>query len=160
VLLDPAHDRGTFSSGSAPLDLYFRERVTQDIRRRVTACFVALSRDDRIAGYYTLAATSVLLGDLPEKFIKRLPRYPSVPAVRMGRLAVAESFKNQGLGSALLADALTRAVRSDIAAYSLVVDAKDEIAANFYRHHGFLELASEPLTLFLPLATVPVSASR
>jgi ribosomal protein S18 acetylase RimI-like enzyme len=160
VLLDPAHDRGTFSSGSAPLDLYFRERVTQDIRRRVTACFVALSRDDRIAGYYTLAATSVLLGDLPEKFIKRLPRYPSVPAVRMGRLAVAESFKNQGLGSALLADALTRAVRSDIAAYALVVDAKDEIAANFYRHHGFLALVNEPLMLFLPLTTAPISATR
>ena len=160
VLLDPALDRGTFHSGSEPLDLYFRERVTQDIHRRVTACFVALSLDDRIAGYYTLAATSVLLGDLPEKFIKRLPRYPSVPAVRMGRLAVAESFKNQGLGSALLADALTRAVRSDIAAYALVVDAKDEIAANFYRHHGFLELASEPLTLFLPLAAAPVSATR
>lgn len=63
-------------------------------------------------------------------------------------------------GSALLADALIRAVRSDIAAYALVVDAKDDIAANFYRHHGFLELTGEPLTLFLPLATAPVSATR
>jgi hypothetical protein len=42
------------------------------------------------------------------------------------------------------------------AAYALVVDAKDDTAAKFYRHHGFLETASEPLTLFLPLATVPV----
>ncbi len=155
VLLDAAHDRSLFKSGSAPLDSYLRERVTQDIRRRVTACFVALSRDGRLAGYYTLASASVLLGDLPEKYSKRMPRYPSVPAVRMGRLAVDETFKGQALGGALLADALTRAVRSDIAAYALVVDAKDAVAASFYRHHGFLELISEPLTLFLPLATVP-----
>lgn len=160
VSLDPAHDRGMFKSGTDPLDLYLRERVTQDIRRRVTACFVALSRDGRVAGYYTLASTSILLGDLPEKYIKKLPRYPSIPAVRMGRLAVDETFKGQGLGGALLADALTRTVRSDIAAYALVVDAKDAVAANFYRHHGFLELASEPLTLFLPLATAPVSSAK
>ena len=55
----------------------------------------------------------------------------------------------------MLADALTRVVRSAIAAYALVVDAKDNIAADFYRHHGFLETVNEPLTLFLPLATVP-----
>ncbi len=139
VPLDRTHDRSTFNSGSEPLDCYFRERVTQDIRRRVTACFIALSIDGRIAGYYTLASASVFLGDLPAKLIKKLPRYPSVPAVRMGRLAVDQAFKGQGLGGALLADALTRVVHSDIAAYALVVDAKDNVAADFYRHHGFLE---------------------
>ena len=59
-------------------------------------------------------------------------------------------------GRALLADALTRVVRSEIAAYALMVDAKDEKAADFYRHHGFLETATSPLTLFLPLAAAPV----
>ncbi len=88
IPLNKAHDRSTFNSGSEPLDCYFRERVTQDIRRRVTACFVAISCDGRIAGYYTLASASVFLGDLPEKLTKKLPRYPSVPVVRMGRLAV------------------------------------------------------------------------
>ena len=156
VPIDQAHDRSTFNSGSESLDCYFRERVTQDIRRRVTACFVALSSDGRIVGYYTLASASVFLGDLPAKLIKKLPRYPSVPAVRMGRLAVDQAFKGQGLGGALLADALIRVVRSEIAAYALVVDAKDNTAADFYRHHGFLETANKPLTLFLPLATAPV----
>jgi hypothetical protein len=74
--------------GSEPLDSYFKERVTQDVWRRVTACFVALSNDGRIAGYYTLASTSVFIGDLPAKLIKKLPRYPSVPVVRLERLAV------------------------------------------------------------------------
>ena len=155
VPLDHTPDRSRFNSGAEPLDGYFRERVTQDIKRRVTACFVALSGDGCIAGYYTLASASVFIGDLPAELTKRLPRYPSVPAVRMGRLAVDQAFKGQGLGAALLADALMRVVRSEIAAYALIVDAKDERAAGFYRHHGFLETAMEPLTLFLPLATVP-----
>ena len=104
--LDLAHHRSTFRSGSEPLDRYFRQQVTQDIRRRVTACFAALTHEDRVAGYYTLASASILLADLPEQLCKKLPRYPSVPAVRMGRLAVDLDFKGQGLGGALLADAL------------------------------------------------------
>jgi ribosomal protein S18 acetylase RimI-like enzyme len=157
VPLDHAHDRRKFNSGSRPLDGYFRERVMQDIKRKVTACFVALSNEGCIVGYYTLASTSVFVGDLPAELTRKLPRYPSVPAVRMGRLAVDQTFKGQGLGAALLADALMRVVRSEIAAYALVVDAKDERAAGFYRHHGFVETAIKPLTLFLPLATVPTA---
>jgi GNAT superfamily N-acetyltransferase len=146
-------DRTTFSSGSAPLDRYFQQQVTQEIRRRVTACFVALSSDQLIAGYYTIAATSVPLIGLPPSTAKKLPRYPLVPAVRMGRLAVDEKFKGQGLGAALLADALSRSLISDIAAYAMLVDAKDDKAAAFYLHHGFIPLPDSPLSLFLPLAT-------
>ncbi len=155
--LDETHDRSTFKSGSGPLDTYFFQQVTQDIRRRITACFVALDMAEspsRVAGFYTLASTSVLLADLPPGIGKKLPRYPSVPAVRMGRLAVDENFKGQGLGGALLADALARVARAEIAAFALVVDAKDDAATSFYRHHGFIVLPDSPLTLFLPLATV------
>jgi GNAT superfamily N-acetyltransferase len=152
--LDAVHDRAVFDSGSEPLDRYFREQVTQDVRRRVAACFVALTEERRIAGFYTLASASLLLADLPASLGKKLPRYPTVPAVRLGRLAVDQIFKGQGLGGALLADALDRAARSEIAAYAMLVDAKDESAAAFYRHHGFIPLPDSPLTLFLPLATV------
>lgn len=151
--LDTSHDRRTFCSGSPLLDRYLREQVTQDIRRRVAACFVAVTDEQRIAAYYTLASASLLLADLPITTGKKLPRYPTVPAVRMGRLAVDQAFKGQGLGSAMLADALERTARSEIAAFALMVDAKDEIAAAFYRHHGFIALPDSPLTLFLPLAT-------
>ena len=152
--LDAAHDRAAFHSDSELLNRYLREQVTQDIRRRVAACFVALTDDRKVAGYYTLASASLLLADLPASTIKKLPRYPTVPAVRMGRLAVDQTFKGQGLGGALLADALHRAARSDIAAFALMVDAKDEAAAAFYRHHGFIALPDSVLSLFLPLATV------
>jgi ribosomal protein S18 acetylase RimI-like enzyme len=152
--LDAAHDRAKFHCDSEPLNRYLREQATQDIRRRVAACFVALANGQRIAGYYTLASASLYLADLPASTIKKLPRYPTLPAVRMGRLAVDHEFKGQGLGGALLADALERAARSEIAAFVLVVDAKDEAAADFYKHHGFMALPDSPLTLFLPLATV------
>ena len=154
-LLDAALDRSQFQSGSEPLDRYFKEQVTQDIRRRVTACFVALDQENRVAGYYTLASASVPLTDLPVSLAKKLPRYPSIPTVRMGRLAVDQTFKGQGLGAALLADALDRAIHSEIAAYALVVDAKDDVATAFYRHHGFIALPDTLLTLFLPLASLP-----
>ena len=151
-LLGDNHNRAGFSCGSEPLDRYFSQQVTQDVRRRITACFVALDAVDAIAGYYTLASTSILLADLPTSLAKKLPRYPSVPAIRMGRLAVDAAFKGQGLGGALLADALRRAISAEIAAFALVVDAKDLRAAAFYQHHGFVALPDSALTLFLPLS--------
>ena len=159
TLLNATHDRAAFNSDSEPLNRYLREQVSQDVRRRVAACFVALADEQRIAGYYTLASASLLLSDLPTSVGKKLPRYPSVPAVRMGRLAVDQAFKGCGLGSALLADALDRAARSEIAAYAMMVDAKDNSAAAFYRHHGFIALPDSPRTLFLPLASLSFSCT-
>ena len=154
VSLNKMHNRVLFNSDSEPLNHYLRQQVSQDIRRRIAACFVAVTDDGRIVAYYTLASASLLLADLPIETAKKLPKYPTVPAVRMGRLAVDNAFIGQGLGAALLADALTRASCSEIAAYALIVDAKDEKSTNFYKHHGFIALPDAPLCLFLPLATV------
>ncbi len=154
VPLDLDTDRSSFECGVEPLNRYFRTQVSQDIKRRVTACFTALDTTGRVAGYYTLASASILLTDLAENLAKKLPRYPNVPAVRMGRLAVDQNFKGKGLGAALFADALRRPMTTEIAAYAFVVDAKDESAAEFYAHHGFLATAENPLFLYLPLATV------
>lgn len=155
--LDASHDRGGFCSGTDPLDRYLREQATQDVRRRIAACHVLLD-GDRVLGYYTLAASSVPLQDLPQTLAKKLPRYPLVPAVRLGRLAVDRSLRGQGYGGALLADALQRAAHADIAAYALLVDAKDAAAAAFYRHHGFIDLVDAGSTLFLPLAGIAALA--
>jgi GNAT superfamily N-acetyltransferase len=152
--LGSSHDRMNFNSGVVALDKYLREQATQDIRRRASACFVALENPgNKIAGYYTLAAGGVPLTDLPEALIKRLPRYPSVPVARLGRLAVDQGHRGRKLGGALLWDAGLRALRSEVAAFALVVDAKDANAEAFYRHHGFLAFGSQPMQLILPLAT-------
>ena len=151
--LGPHHDRAGFSSGVAALDRYLREQVTQAVRRRVTACYMATEANTSlVAGYYTLAAAGILLGDLPEQLVKRMPRYPSVPVARLGRLAVDQSHQGRQLGAALLWDAATRAARSDVAMFALVVDAKDERAEAFYRRHGFLTFGSLARQLILPLA--------
>ena len=153
VPLETAHDRTVFNSGSDPLDRYLREQVTQDIRRRVAACFVALTDEHRIVGYYSLASASLLLADLPQSSSKRLPRFPSVPVVRLGRLAVDLRYKGQGLGGSLLADALDRAARPEIDACALMVDALGRTVVTFYKHHGFIALPDSPMALFLPFAT-------
>jgi ribosomal protein S18 acetylase RimI-like enzyme len=146
------HDRTGFSCGVEVLDRYLRQQLTQDVRRRVTACYVAVEASGgRIAGYYTLAAAGIPLADMPAEFARRLPRYSSVPVARLGRLAVDHAYQGRKLGSALLWDAVQRCRRSEIAVFALVVDAKDEQAVAFYRHHGFTPFVSQPRQLVLPL---------
>lgn len=147
--LATTHDRRAFTCGVEPLDRYFREQVTQDIRRRITNCFVALDRDGAVAAFYTFAATSLPLTELPPETARRLPRYPILPAALVGRLAVARDRVGHGLGGALLADALLRARRAEPAIFALIVEAKDEGAGRFYAHHGFRAFISRKLAMFL-----------
>jgi GNAT superfamily N-acetyltransferase len=150
--LVPNHDRTEFRCGVDALDRYFRQQAGQDVRRRASACFVAREiATNRIAGFYTLAAGGVSLANMPTELAKRLPRYPTVPVARLGRLAVALGYHGLKLGGALLWDAVERASRSEVAVYALLVDAKDEQAERFYVHHGFVALGGAPRTLVLPL---------
>ena len=152
--LDGSHDRSTFASGEQPLDRYFQTQATQDIRRRVANCFVAIETlTGQVAAYYTIASASVHTPDLPPETTQRLPRYPTMPVVRIGRLAVDQRYQGRGLGKALLADAAMKAITAAPASFALLVDAKNDQAIAFYQHHGFRQLGSSPNTLFLPLAT-------
>jgi ribosomal protein S18 acetylase RimI-like enzyme len=156
VIIEPLgdHDRDGFSCGVEPLDRYFRQQVTQDIRRYLTNCFVAVGADSGIlAGYFTFAASSIALDDLPADETKKLPRYRTLPAGLIGRLGVDIRFRKRGIGSVLLADAAKRASQATPAVFALLVDAKDDAAIAFYRHHGFAALQSEPRRLFLPVAS-------
>lgn len=149
--LNAAHDRATFDCGVAALNTYLAKQASQDEKRRVASCFIALeTATSRIAGYYTLSAASVDLRDIPAALAKKLPRYPAIPTIRLGRLAVSTALRSQGLGAALLWDAMERAAKVEIGAFALLVDAKDESAARFYAHHGFTAFADRPLLLFRP----------
>jgi hypothetical protein len=115
---------------------------------------VPVDQPTRIAGFYTLSAASVVLSDFPPEFVRRLPRYQSVPAILVGRLARDSSFP--GLGETLLWNALQRAWKCslDVAAAAVVVDAKDDNARDFYLRHGFAPLTNAPQRLFLPIKMV------
>jgi predicted N-acetyltransferase YhbS len=134
------------------LDRYFRHQVGQDVRKRVATCFVAREiTTGAVASYYTLSGGSVRLSELPAGISKRLPRYPAVPVALLGRLAVATGFRKRGLGAVMLWHAAETARRSEVAVFGLVVDAKDDASADFYRQHGFIDFGTGGRTLILPL---------
>jgi ribosomal protein S18 acetylase RimI-like enzyme len=151
--LAPSHDRKAFSCEVPALDRYLRELATQDVKRRVSNCFVACDAAGIVAGYYTFAACSLPLAELTGEEVRRLPRYPLLPAGLIGRLAVDRRFRGRRLGGAMIMDAVLRATRADPAIFAIIVDAKDAAAVSFYEHLGFRRFGSRPMSLFLPVAT-------
>ena len=150
--LGKQHDRATFTCGSEPLDRYFKTQVTQDIRRRVAKCMVAIDvATSAVGGFYTLSAMSLALAEIPDTLTKGLPRYPILPVVLMGRLAVATKAQGHKLGTALLAHAVEYVATGNIGAFALVIDAKDDVAQRFYERHGFVAITGHPRRLILPL---------
>jgi predicted GNAT family N-acyltransferase len=153
--LDPAiHDRQGFECGVPALDEYLHRFAEQHRRRGISSVYVLTepAQPERILGYYTLSAAEVDGQRLTEAERKKLPRYP-VPCFRMGRLACRTDQRGLGLGKLLLGCAVDRCLkaRQQVAAYALVVDAKDDVAKAFYVHFGFESLRDAPLTLYLPL---------
>ena len=97
------------------------------------------------------------LDQLPPETQKKLPRYRDVPVARIGRLAVDQKHRGQGLGGALVADALKRVIFSGIGCFAVVVDAKDDDAISFYKHLGFDSLQDQHGVLYLSIATAKKS---
>jgi GNAT superfamily N-acetyltransferase len=155
--LDDAHDRAGFTCGVESLDCYFQTQAGQDVRRRANGVFVLSDKTEpgRVLGYYTLCATALAPGDVPEAARKHIPRYPLVSATLIGRLAVEKDRQGQRLGAVLLVDALRRALASaeTVGSSMIVVDALDDGAAAFYAAHGFVRLP-DALRLVLPMRTV------
>jgi len=150
-----SEDRSGFDSGTPELDEYLKQRARQDIRRRISGCYIAVDPSSAmIAGYYTISACHVRLTDLPDAWRKKLPRYPNIPAVLVGRLAVDRRFRGRKIGSGLIVDAATRSMRAEVVVNLMVVDAKDDAATRFYRHHGFVENPDNPKQLFVPLKRI------
>jgi GNAT superfamily N-acetyltransferase len=148
------HDRAIFSSGNARIDRYFQQTVSQDIKRNYAACYVLVERSTaRLAGFYTLSSHSIALSDVTAELARKLPRYPSVPAVLMGWMGRNLAFHGAGVGSLLLYDAISRVAKSPIGVHALCADAIDEAAAAFYLKHQFQPFVSRPQSLFLPMKT-------
>lgn len=149
--LHQRHDRASFACGVSELDDWFRSRAGQDQRRRVAQIFVAVD-EHGVAGFYSLSMFTLALDHIPAALARKLPRYDAIPAALIGRLARHTRVAGSGLGDLLVADAITRvlAASTSIAAYAIVVDAKDDRGRRFYESHGFASLPSRPNRLFLP----------
>ncbi|WP_320410171.1 GNAT family N-acetyltransferase [Mesorhizobium sp. Root157] len=137
-----------------PLDRYLKTQAGQDVRKRVASCFVLTEVGPAPIAFYTLTSTSIALHDLPTSMAKKLPRYPSVPATLMGRLAVDRRHRGRRLGELMIMDAFSRALRSEIATCAFVVDAKNETAERFYKAYAFLPLGETGNRFFMPMAEI------
>ncbi len=148
------HDRAAFSCSVASLDTYIQRQARQDLERKLAAVFILTADNKTIAGFYTLSAHTILAADLPDAMAKRLPRFP-LPVTLLGRMAVSESLRGQGLGEFLLMHALERAWLGSrqVASWAVVVDAKMG-ARDFYLKYDFTALPLQPDRLLLPMKTI------
>lgn len=142
--LDSTHNRSEFSCGKESLDYYLKNQASQDIKRKLSACFVLPDMEcNLIKGYYTLSSASIPLELLPGPLREKLPKsYKSIPATLLARLAINLPYQNQGIGKLLLLDAFNRSYDTSIsiASFAVVVDPLDEQAQSFYTKYGFISL--------------------
>jgi hypothetical protein len=109
------HARAAFLSGNDRVDLYFRETVSQVVKRKYAACYDLIERSTgKVAGFYMLSAHSIPMNDVAPELAKKLPRYPSVPVVLIGWMGRDLAFRGAGVGSLLLYDAISRVSKAPI----------------------------------------------
>ena len=144
-----------FESGHPALDAWLRSYASQSQRRDAARTFVAVV-EEIVIGYFTLVAGQVNHHDATEDVRRGLSKHFPIPVAILARLAVDDGHQGQGLGAALLRDALVRVARTsrEIGIRAVVVHAVDDAAVSFYEHHGFRPLSSEPGTLMVTLADI------
>jgi GNAT superfamily N-acetyltransferase len=155
--LNSGHRKNEFSCGKEMLDNYLHRQANQDIKRKLSACFVINDQESSLLqGYYTLANNSIPRDVIPKQYQAKLPKsYSSIPTTLLGRLAVDNRFRGKGIGKLLLIDALKRSyeISKDIGSFAVVVDPLDEDAEAFYTKYGFIMLP-ESGKMFLPKKTI------
>jgi len=155
--LNSAHRKKEFSCGKEMLDDYLHKQANQDIKRKLSACFVLNDKETNLLkGYYTLSNSSIAQELIPSKFQKKLPNsYTTIPTTLLGRLAIDHRFQKQGVGKLLLIDALKRSyeISKEIASFAVVIDPIDEEAERFYDKYGFIKLPDSK-KMFLPMNTI------
>jgi hypothetical protein len=155
VPLNSSHNKENFSCGKPLLDSYLHKQAKQDVKRRLSACFI-LPDGNEVKGYYTLSSASIERKLLPEEIIKKLPpSYNDLPVILLGRLAISNNYQGQRLGEMILLDALKRsyAVSKEVGSMAVVVDPLDDAATRFYEKYDFI-LLPDSGKMFLPMATI------
>ena len=143
-LLNKKHNIKDFDCGKELLNSYLKNQASQDVKRKLSACFVLIENETKyVQGYYTLSNNSIPLSYFAEQIQKKLPKsYTSIPTILLGRLAIDKKFQGQGIGKILLIDALKRSyeISKTIASFGIVVDPIDNEAKSFYHKYDFIEL--------------------
>ena len=155
-LLEKTHNRKHFTCEENSLTEYIRKQVSQDIRKRLATCFVAVDNEQNVIGYYTLTSESPGRDLIPDKYLKQVPVNYNAPVILLGRLARDIKTKGTGLGEHLLLDALFRSYKlsnESIGAMAVVVEPINEKAIEFYNKYGFEQLPDSE-KMFLPMKVI------
>ena len=147
--LAKSHDLSAFNSGRPALDEWLRRFALSNQSSESARTYV-VHREKRVVGFFTLCAGSCDRDAVPARVARGLADHP-VPVVLLARLAVDLAAQGQGLGQALLRDAMARALAGAnvIGARALMVHALDSTAADFYVHFGFAPSPGDALQLFV-----------
>lgn len=149
--LRETHNRAVFKSGNDLLDVYLKQRASQDARRGIARPYVIPDDDGNVIAYYTLTSTSIEITDLPDPLPKKLPRHGVLGATLLGRLAVDQKYHRLGYGALMVAHASEQAFNSNPAgSLALIVAAIDDAAVRFYLKLGFIPFPDTKKILFLP----------
>lgn len=148
--LDASHDVDAFDCGKEPLDRFLQRHALVNQKAGSAQTYVVCREGQRVVGYYSLAVGAVEHGDAPERVGKGLARHP-IPVMLLARLAIDRSEQGNGLGKALLKDALLRTAQAaEIAGIrALLVHAKDDEAGARYEALDFEPSPTDPYHLFL-----------
>lgn len=156
ILLEKSHDRTKFSCEENSLTEYITKQVSQDVKKKLAACFVIVNDKNQVIGYYTLTSESLGRDTIPTEHQKKIPRNYSAPVILLGRLARDISQKGTDVGEHLLLDALQRSHKisiKNIGAMAVVVDPLSQHAIDFYFKYGF-ELLPDSGKMFIPMKTI------
>jgi len=140
--LDKKHNRNDFDCGKELLNDYLKTQASQDIKRKLSVCFVLADSENNILGYYTLSNNSIPLSSFSEQIQKKLPKsYMSISTTLLGRLAIDKKYHGLGYGKILLIDALRKTfeISKKIGSFAIIVDPIDEEATLFYKKYDFIE---------------------
>ena len=151
--IDLGHDLSDFESGEPSLDEWLTKRALKNHASGASRCFV-LCADASVVGYYSLSAGAISHEATPKAMRRNMP--DPLPLLLLGRLAIDKRYHNQGLGSALLRDAMMRAVSvaSDAGVFAILVHALSPEAKQFHLSRGFAPSPLQPMTLIMTLETV------
>jgi GNAT superfamily N-acetyltransferase len=155
-----SHDVGAFACGSPELDRFLIRHALQAQQANSSQTYVALS-DSEVVGFYTIVAGEAQHAEAPERVVKGMPRHP-VPLLVLARLAVHTKAQGRRIGAGLLLDALGRTlqVAEIVGVRALVVHAKDDEAAAFYRHFGFAPSSTDARHLFMIIKDIRLAAGQ
>lgn len=155
-ILDKTHNRKAFECEEQQLTDYIKKQVSQDIKKKLAVCFVAIDSDINVIGYYNLSSESLGREQIPDKYLRKVPQNYNAPVILLGRLARNITAKGTGLGEHLLLDALFRAFtlsEESIGAMAVIVDPMNQFAIKFYKKYGFEQLPDSE-KMFLPMSTI------